>query len=854
MDREYNFYEIERKWNPLFVKKYQNINSDKTKPKFSMIMSPFSDIDDLHMNDAFTNIIQDVIKRYLELKGFDTCWIPGIDCADATTQASVERCLLDKGINKENIGKYQFINETYKWKDEREKIIIDQLKKIGCSCNWNHEYFIFDEKFSELVQNCFIKLFNDDLIYRNNNIINWSIGCQSVIESYGIINEEIDGKLYYLKYKIKGSSDFIIVATTRPETIFGDVAIAMNPKDIRYKHLVGHKIIVPIIEREIPLIEDEYSNMDFGTGLVKITPAHDINEHDVGKRHGLKEISVIQMNGKIYNTGTEFDDLDRFVVRDLVINKLKDIGSFDHVEDHKMIIKKCSQTNTIIEQMVSIQWFVKMDSLAKLAIDYIVNNHIKIFPEKEEKIFISKLENIQDWCISRQYWWGQKIPVWYKDDEIKVQIMSPGEDWIQDDDVLDTWFSSWLCSLGCFDNDELASKYNPINLLITGKDNMFHWGAKMIMASIYFKKEIPFNTIYLHEYIGDDKGIKMSKSLGNVINPRDIIKDYGVDALRFSLLYASSKEDNCKISLKSFEIGETLRSKLWNTTRVIFDKIEDKGIAFDFDEWKMKPKNIIESWALNEHKKALEMIEKYFGENDFLNYSSTIDSYFWNFVCLQYIEVTKHLDDDNNHKTLYFIINEIIGMLYPLMPFITSELNSLTSEKLGYGRLKDYPLFTYDDEQILSLIIDIVKEIRIIYNKMELGKRKDKDIKYGNFYLSNCVLDDTSLVLIKELTNINELNLVNDLPINVTIFGFNKFTIGLNHDDESVKKKLKNDYTLTLNRLKNNLRKQNVMMHNNNPSKNFSKRAQKRYNNAKEKHLLILNEIKQVEEMIEILS
>ena len=562
-------------------------------------MPPPNVTGNLHLGHAMNNTVQDILIRWKRMKGYSTLWIPGTDHASISTEAKVVAKLKSQGKEKEKIGREEFLKEAWNWTDEYGGNIKKQLEKLGISCDWSRDSFTLDENLSEAVSEVFIKMYNDNLIYQGDRIVNWCSNCKTAISDIEVEYKEDQGKLYYIKYYYKDSDEYISIATTRPETIFGDLAVAVNPEDERYKNCVGRHILVPLVDREVELIADSYVDMEFGTGAVKITPSHDLNDFEVGKRHNLGQCVVIDNYGKISQGFGEFSGLEREKARIKAIEKLKELNLLIKEEDIKHNVGHCERCKTKIEPLISKQWFVKMDKLADMAKKAYLSGEIKLIPDRFGKIYVNWLDNIKDWCISRQLWWGHRLPVYYNQEtgEILVSKTSPdglGTKYIQDEDTLDTWFSSALwpfSTLGWPEKTKDLEYFFPTDVLVTGYDIIFFWVIRMIFSSLYNMKEVPFKQVYFTGLIRDEIGRKMSKSLNNGIDPLDIIEEYGADALRYSLVVGNTPGNDLRFFEKKVLAYRNFANKIWNATRFIFMNLEDnKNYKLNFENLLLEDK------------------------------------------------------------------------------------------------------------------------------------------------------------------------------------------------------------------------------------------------------------------------
>ena len=560
-------------------KKYFTPVIDKSKKPFSIVMPPPNITGRLHLGHALDNTLQDMLIRFKRMQGYCTLWLPGQDHASIATEVKVENELLKQGLVKKEMGREAFLEKVWEWSDEYRGHIREQLKKMGVSADFSREAFTMDENLNKAVRTVFVKLYNEGLIYQGNRITNWCPKCTTALSDAEIEYEEKEGSFWHINYPLSDGSGFLEIATTRPETLLGDTAVAVNPNDDRFKHLIGKTLKLPLTDREIPVVGDEYVDMEFGTGAVKITPAHDPNDFEVGKRHNLPQIRVMDDHGVINELGGKYQGLDRYEARKQMVEDLDKLGLLVKIKPHTHNVGTHDRCGTVIEPIISKQWYVKMESLAKPAIEAVRGGKTKFVPERFDKIYFNWMENIQDWCISRQLWWGHRIPVWYRNEEVYCGMEAPeGEGWVQDNDVLDTWFSSALwpfSTLGWPDETEDFKRYFPTNTIVLGFDIIFFWGARMMFQSLNIHGKSPYKDCIIHGLIRDNQGRKMSKSLGNGIDPLDMIEQYGADALRFYLTTSSTLGMDLNFSTEKLSSTWNFINKLWNASRFVLMKLED---------------------------------------------------------------------------------------------------------------------------------------------------------------------------------------------------------------------------------------------------------------------------------------
>ena len=692
----YDPLSIESKWQEKWEqgKKFQPIESDK---KFSIVIPPPNVTGSLHMGHALEHSIIDVITRVKRMNGFQTLWLPGTDHAGIITQLLVEKDLEESGVTKHDLGRDNFLSKVWEWKEKSGDNITNQMKSLGMSCDWSRERFTMDEGLSKAVLEVFVSLYENDLIYKGTRMVNWDTKLKSAVSDLEVSSETQSGKLWTIKYKV--GEEFLSIATTRPETLLGDTAVAVNPTDERYKHLIGKTIQIPVVNRDVKIIADEYVDKDFGSGCVKITPAHDFNDYEIGKRHDLQSIQCLDFDGKIVNDDfvpEHLRGLERFKAREKIIQILEKEGLLEKVEDHEIQIPKGDRSKTILEPMLSDQWFVKTEKLAKDAIRVVEEDEVKFIPKNWEKTYFEWMYNIQDWCVSRQQWWGHRIPAWYdseknvyvglsEDDVRKKYKLSNNIQLIQDEDVLDTWFSSALwpfSTLGWPEETEDLSTYYPTTLLVTGFDIIFFWVARMIMMGLYSMNDIPFGDILIHGLVRDSKGRKMSKSLGNTLDPLELSEKHGADALRFSLIEKANPGQDVPFDEEWTQAAKKFGNKIWNAAKFIHiytEGLEDRNLTkVELNE---------NRWILNEFNTCLEEFNKLFNEYKISDAYKLLYNFLWSDLFDWYFEFSKNLIDNENYKdetqkVLLNVFLSSIKILNPAMPHLTEEIWSTFNEEL----------------------------------------------------------------------------------------------------------------------------------------------------------------------------
>ncbi|MFH1761554.1 MAG: valine--tRNA ligase [bacterium] len=711
----YNPADVEDKWYSIWEQKgHFRPKGSKTAPNFCIVIPPPNVTGILHMGHALNNTIQDILIRKARMDGMNALWIPGTDHAGIATQNVVEKELKKKGSSRDKLGRQAFVDEVWKWKEHYQKRITGQLRKLGCSCDWTHERFTMDEGLSKAVRRVFVQLYKKDLIYKGKYIINWCPRCTTALSDEEAEHQEDPGFLWYIKYPLRDRDKYIEIATTRPETMLGDTAVAVNPKDQRYSRLIGEYVILPLVNREIPIIADDYVETEFGTGALKITPAHDPSDFEIGIRHNLEPVVVISPDGTINENGGKYRGLDRFKCREMIIKDLEKQNLLSKIEKYKHSVGHCYRCNSVVEPYLSDQWFVKMKPLAQPGIMAAEQGDIIFFPKTEKKKYLDWMYNIRDWCISRQIWWGHKIPAWTCADcgHITVEEDTPSEckkcrsrDIKQEVDVLDTWFSSWLwpfSTMGWPEKSEDLQTFYPTNVLATAPDIIFFWVARMIMAGYEFMGGKPFSHVYIHGVVRDDKGRKMSKSLGNSIDPLSVINDYGTDALRFTLVantpqgkdvyLKNDKRPDGRDTYPTFEIGRNFCNKLWNAARFVIQNIED----FSVQETGISrlALELPDHWILSRLCITSEEVQSNYNKYRLNDVAQTLSHFIKDDFCDWYVEMKKHLLYTSpsasqaytaRYLLLYVLIN-ILKMLHPVTPFITEEIWSIL---LSIIKIKD---------------------------------------------------------------------------------------------------------------------------------------------------------------------
>jgi len=773
----YDFWENKDLFKPI---------RSKSKKTFSMVIPPPNITGRLHMGHALNNSLQDVLVRFYRMNGYETLWQPGTDHAGIATQAIVEKNLAEKNINKNDIGRDEFIKKVWEWKKESGGLILEQLKKLGCSCDWSRSRFTMDNEMSKAVTKVFVTLYNNKLIYKDKKLVNWDTKLKTAISDLEVVQNDVQSQLYYIKYPIVNSQEFITIATTRPETMLGDTAIAVNPKDKRYNNLVGKHAIIPVVNSKIKIIKDNYADPEQGTGAVKITPAHDFNDYDVGKRNKLEIINILEKDGKINSNGIKsYIGLDRFDARKKIINELKNLNFLVKIESIKNKVPYGDRSNSIIEPLLTEQWFVDAKKLAKKPIEVVKKNKTTFFPENWSKTFFQWMHNIEPWCISRQIWWGHRIPVWYGDDgkifaaENQKAAMQLAKKFYkkkkfkltQETDVLDTWFSSALwpfTTLGWPEKNQIIKKFYPTSVLVTGFDIIFFWVARMLMMGNYFLKDTPFKKVYVHALVRDEKGQKMSKSKGNVIDPLELIKEYGADPLRFTLISMASPGRDVKLSKDRVVGYRNFITKISNANN--FLQLNKCFYKKNVNTKKIKLK--INQWIYVEFKKTIELVNKHLEDFRFDEASRVIYNFVWGSYCDWYLEFLKPIlnsndaraKDESSSFSAYMFMN-MLKLLHPFIPFFTeymwqdNKLNKSLKDDLITSNWPDPQKilsFNKNSNEIESLI-EIIKSIRSTKVQLNIPPKEYCDIIYFKESQKIKKIIDNNFEIVKQVGRVGKI-------------------------------------------------------------------------------------------------
>ena len=749
LNKGYEPHDVERKW----YKKWEDdgrfcADEKSAKPHYSIVIPPPNVTGVLHMGHALNNTLQDILARWKRMCGCEVLWMPGTDHAGIATQNVVERQLAAEGLDRHAIGREEFIDRVWKWREESGGQIIEQLKRLGASCDWGRERFTMDEGLSTAVREVFVRLYEDDLIYRANRLINWCPRCHTALSDLEVEHEDKKGHLWHLRYPVLGTDRHLVVATTRPETMLGDAAVAVHPEDVRYQDLIGKKVLLPLMNREIPIVADDYVDKDFGSGAVKITPAHDFNDFELGKRHDLEQINILNESGVINENGGSYQGQERYEARANVVADLENLDLLEKIDDYSNSVGECYRCKTVIEPYLSLQWYVKVGPLAEEAIKAVQQGDTRIIPQQWEKTYFDWMFNLQDWCVSRQIWWGHRIPVWYCDaceeltvtrEDATVCAHCGSTDIRQDTDVLDTWFSSALwpfSTMGWPEQTETLNKFYPTSCLVTGFDILFFWVARMMMMGHKFMGQVPFKDVYIHALVRDAQGQKMSKSKGNVIDPLHIVDEFGADAFRFTLTSFAAMGRDVKLSTDRIGGYRNFCNKLWNASRFTLMNLEGfdpSGIDLNAHEL-----SDADRWILTRLEEASRQTNSALDDYKFNEAASTLYAFTWHNFCDWYIEMAKDdlYGDDPQAKlrvqsVLFTVLEQLLRLLHPIMPFITEEIWQVlpgqrpceSIMQADYPDGSGLPTDSVGAER-MELVMDVIRAIRNIRGEMDVPPGK----------------------------------------------------------------------------------------------------------------------------------
>ncbi|BFO64571.1 valine--tRNA ligase [Chryseobacterium sp. S0630] len=814
ISEKYNPQETEQKWYNYWLENKFFHSEPNDKPPYTIVIPPPNVTGILHMGHMLNNTIQDVLVRRARMRGFNACWIPGTDHASIATEAKVVAKLKSEGVNKSDITREEFLTHAWDWTNKYGGTILEQLKKLGCSCDWDRTRFTLEDKLSQQVIKSFVDLYNKGLIYRGYRMVNWDPEAKTNISDEEVIFKEQNGKLYFLKYKIEGSEEFLSVATTRPETIFGDTAVCINPNDERYAHLKGKNVIVPIVDRVIPIIEDEYVDIEFGTGALKITPAHDINDYEIGQKHQLKMIDALDDDGNLNEHGLHYAGKNRFDVRKQIAKELEEKDLLLKAEDYVNKVGTSERTGAVIEPKVSVQWFLKMSEIAKPALDVVMDDEVKFYPEKFKNTYKHWMENIRDWNISRQLWWGQQIPAYYygegendfvvaetKEEALELAKQKTGnsdltvENLRQDDDALDTWFSSWLWPMSVFDGlldpeNKDINYYYPTSDLVTGPDIIFFWVARMIMAGLEYRKEVPFKNVYFTGIVRDKQRRKMSKSLGNSPDPLELMDKYGADGVRVGILLSSAAGNDLLFDEDLMLQGRNFMTKIWSAFRLInMWKHEDKpAIATDHQA--------IE-WFENKLDKTIVEINDQFEKFRISDALHLIYKLIWDDFCGWYLEAIKPnygegISKEVYNKTIYFF-EELMKLLHPFMPFQSEEIWQLISERsideaLVIAQQKNADSFNEEVIKNFEITAELISGVRNYRQTKGISPREAAEIFTNASEFAN-------EAIVRKLANISEIHFgqKTDKPSFTFLVGATEVSIPLSENLDLGEEKVKTE-------------------------------------------------------------
>ncbi|MFR0778115.1 MAG: valine--tRNA ligase [Zhenhengia sp.] len=720
---------------------YFHAEVEKDKEPFTIVIPPPNITGQLHMGHALDNTLQDILIRYKRMQGYNTLWMPGTDHASIATEVKIVAKMAEEGLTKEDLGREGFLKRAWEWKEEYGGTIIGQLKKLGSSCDWERERFTMDEGLSKAVQEVFIRLHEKGYIYKGSRIVNWCPVCQTTISEAEVEHIESQGNFYHLRYPVVGSDEFVEIATTRPETLLGDTAVAVNPKDERYTHLIGKMLKLPLTDREIPVIADHYVDMEFGTGVVKITPAHDPNDFEVGRRHDLEEICVMNDDGTMNNLAGKYAGMDRYEARKEMLKDLEEQGLLIQIKPHMHNVGTHDRCKTVIEPMVKAQWFVRMEEMAKPAIEALKKGDLRFVPERFGKTYLNWLENIRDWCISRQLWWGHRIPAYYCQEcgEVTIARSMPEAcskcghtHLVQDEDTLDTWFSSALwpfSTLGWPDNTEELKHFYPTSVLVTGYDIIFFWVVRMVFSGLEQMGEVPFKDVLIHGLVRDSEGRKMSKSLGNGIDPLEVIKEYGADALRLTLITGNAPGNDMRFYYERVEANRNFGNKLWNATRFILMNYEEEDLNLEVG---LDELTAADKWILSKVNTLANEVTENMDKYDLGIAVQKLYDFAWEEFCDWYIEMVKprlyNKEDATRHAalwTLKTVMINVLKMLHPYIPFITEEIFMGLQDREESIMISNWPVYKEEwnfqvEEEEISLIKEAVRSIRNVRSEMNV--------------------------------------------------------------------------------------------------------------------------------------
>lgn len=726
LDKKYNPKEVEKGKYEHWKERGYFTTGDLSKKPYCIVIPPPNVTGKLHLGHAWDTTLQDILIRYKRMDGYDALWLPGMDHAGIATQAKVDAKLKGMGIKPREMDREEWLNHAWEWKEEYAENIHNQWAKMGLSLDYTKERFTLDDGLSKAVRHVFVALYKKGLIYRGERIINWDPEAMTALSNEEVIYKDVEGAFYHIKYMLEDSDEYLEVATTRPETLFGDTAVAVNPEDERYKHLIGKNVILPIVNKPIPIVGDEHADMEFGTGVVKITPAHDPNDFEVGNRHQLERIIVMNPDATMNENAGKYEGMDRYECREALIKDLKDSGLLVKIEPMVHSVGHSERTDVMVEPYLSKQWFVRMRPLADRVLENQKNEETKVnfVPERFEKIMNHWMEITYDWCISRQLWWGHRIPAWYKGDEVYVGMEAPeGEGWVQDSDVLDTWFSSALwpfSTLGWPEETDDFKRYYPNNVLVTGYDIIPFWVNRMTFQGLEFTDQRPFKDCLIHGLIRDKEGRKMSKSLGNGVDPMDVIEKYGADSLRYFLATSSAPGMDLRYDEEKVASTWNFINKLWNASRFVLMNLE----GFTKENYTVETLNMSDQWILSKLESTIATVRKHMDQYDFHVVGAELYRFIWNDFCDWYIELAKINMNDTTKSVLVWVLTDILKMLHPFMPYVTEEIYQMLPIHDETIMTSSYPVYdaTYAFDTELDDVIELIQKIRKAKVEYKIGK------------------------------------------------------------------------------------------------------------------------------------
>ncbi|MBR1413063.1 MAG: valine--tRNA ligase [Bacilli bacterium] len=810
LDKKYNHLEVEKDKYNIWKEKGYFKSGDTRKKAYSIVLPPPNVTGKLHLGHAWDTTLQDIMIRYKRMDGYDALWLPGMDHAAIATENKVVKRIKEKGLDKHSLGREKFLEECWNWTHEYSDNIRAQWAKLGLSLDYSKERFTLDEVSSKAVYKTFVDMYNEGLIYQGEKIINWDPVAQTALSNEEVLYQEDKGAFYHLKYIIEGTNDYLDVTTTRPETLFGDTAVAVNPEDDRYKHLIGKNVVLPIVGKLIPIIGDEHADPEFGTGCVKITPAHDPNDFEVGNRHNLERVVVMNPDATMNENAPGYTGLTREECREKLLVDLKNAGLLISIEEMTHSVGHSERTDAVVEPYLSKQWFVKMRGLADRVLENQKNKDTKVnfVPTRYEKTMNHWMEITYDWCISRQLWWGFRIPAWYKGDEVYVGVEAPdGEGWVQDEDVLDTWFSSALwpfSTLGWPDNSELMQRYYPNNVLVTGYDIIPFWVNRMTFQGLKLTNTRPFKDCLIHGLIRDKIGRKMSKSLGNGVDPMDVIKEYGCDSLRFYLATSTAPGTDLRYDEDKVKSTWNFINKLWNASRFVLMNIED----LTKDNYQLDNLSISDKWILTKLENVIKVTRKHMEKYEFHVVGTELYNFIWQDFCDWYIELSKNDMNNTTKSVLYFVLNNILKLLHPFMPFVTEEIYSMLPFKDNETIMLDsYP--KYD------------KSLEFKSDKEEMDKIIDFIVKVRNYKLENKVPKDAKVYItdnpiIKKMLKIDDNLLVDSIGNDFVGVKTDNYVVMFNYDRSANLEAEKEFKEKEIERLKSSIERRQKLLANEN--------------------------------------